>query len=238
MASVPVHGYLTADELRDGMGDRDRTVDEASYVRAIEAASRQIDDWCSTPEKRRFFWREPDPTARRFNPGRRRWLWVGDFDDTTGLVVRTDDDDDGVFETEWAATDWQAEPLVRINGHPYTAIAAVAAREFPIATRFEGRARVEVVARWGWAAVPPEVAQACQILATAYQRSQHLTGQNLGGDELTSGLGPVALARDLVTNLHVDGPQGRGRSGGGGQGGGGGGAAGGGGSFARRGAGR
>lgn len=212
-----LHGYLDADTLRDGLGDH-LTGGEGSYERSIEAASRQIDDWCSTPERRRFFWRETVATPRLFNAGQRRWVWVGDVADPAGMTVHTDDDDDGVFETLWDPSDWQLEPLVPAPGHPHTAVAAVAAKRFPIAARYQGRARVQVTAVWGWAAVPAEVAQACQILATTYQRSQHLTGPNLGGDELASGIGPIALARALVENLHVDGPKKPGGGGGGGGG--------------------
>lgn len=202
-----VNGYLTVEQLRASVDD-DGSDHQADYERAINAASRQVDDWCSTKERRRHFWREDTPTARLFTPNRRRQLRVGDFADTTGMVVKTDDNSDGVLETTWTADQWQPEPLVRVNGWPYTEVAAVAdAREFPLYDLHTGRARVEVTARWGWAAVPPEVEQATQILATAYYKARHLTGNQIGFEELSTGLGPVALARDLVAHLHVDGPR-------------------------------
>lgn len=93
-------------------------------------------------------------------------------------MVKTDDNGDGTFETTWDATgspaDYQAEPLVRVNGYPYTRIVAIDDKAFPVSTR---RALVQVTAQWGWAAVPIDVEQACLILAAKFfQRRQTSTG--------------------------------------------------------------
>src|SRR5690606_1256557 len=111
-----------------------------------------IDDYCG-----RHFWKEETPSERLFRPDEVDLLWTGDFATTDDLVVKTDEDGDGVFETTWSATDWQAEPFERMNGRPYERIAAVGGRDFPVdctttsrGRRRSGRARVRVSAQWGW----------------------------------------------------------------------------------------
>src|SRR5690606_28912023 len=110
----------------------------------------------------RHFWKEDTPSARTFRPDEVDLLWTGDFATTDGLVVKTDEDDDGVCETTWSATDWQAEPFERMNDRPYERIAAVGGRTFPVSyatrsSRRSRRARVEVSAQWGWPEIPAEV---------------------------------------------------------------------------------
>lgn len=90
---------------------------------------------------------------------------VHDIWDTTNLVIKTDQGDDGTFETTWATTDYQLEPLNLLEGDsysPYWRIRAVAGRTFPTSNR---RAALEVTAAWGWTAVPAEVKEAALIKA-------------------------------------------------------------------------
>jgi hypothetical protein len=91
---------------------------------------------------------------------------VDDFWTTAGLIVKTDDDDDGVFETTWTTADYQLEPVNGthngVAGWPYWRIAAIG-NSFSF-HRFK-RASVQVTARWGWQAVPEPVLQAAKILA-------------------------------------------------------------------------
>ena len=170
------HPYLTLQELQDLARDQ-LTAYDTEYQRAIAAASRQIDDYCG-----RHFWKEETPSERLFRPDEVDLLWTGDFATTDDLVVKTDEDGDGVFETTWSATDWQAEPFERMNGRPYERIAAVGGRDFPVdctttsrGRRRSRRARVQVTAQWGWPEVPWEVKQACAILAMDHFRSKDLS---------------------------------------------------------------
>lgn len=90
---------------------------------------------------------------------------VHDIWDTTNLVVKTDQGDDGTFETTWASTDYQLEPLNLLEGDsysPYWRIRAVEGRVFPCSSR---RAALQVTAAWGWTAVPADVKQAALIKA-------------------------------------------------------------------------
>jgi hypothetical protein len=84
-----------------------------------------------------------------------------------GLLVAVDSDGDGVFETTWTAADYELRPLNGIvggqPGWPYNQIRAVGSKCFPRCSR---RAVLQVTARWGWAAVPAPVHEACLIVAS------------------------------------------------------------------------
>lgn len=90
---------------------------------------------------------------------------VHDIWSTTGLIIKTDDGDDGTFETTWASTDYQLEPLNQLDGDTYTPwwrIRAVNGKTFPCNNR---RAALQVTAPWGWEDVPDDVKQAALIKA-------------------------------------------------------------------------
>jgi len=192
-----VHGYLKLEALKDAIGEQTETHDDA-YERAIEAASRQIDEFRGDQ-----FWAETAPSPRIFRADHPDLLWTGDYADTTGMVVATDDDCDGVYETTWAADEWQPEPLRRLNGRPFHRIVAVGSKQFPLSY---ARASVRVTARWGWSAVPEAVEQACQILAIDHFKSKDLTGGVAGFSDLGAirvpGFAPQARA--LLAQYELD----------------------------------
>src|SRR5690554_3107788 len=97
------HAYLTLQEFQDIMRDQ-LTAYDHEYEMAIEAASRQVDDFCG-----RHFWMEEQATPRLFRPTQPDLVWVSDIATTDGLVVKTDDDDDGVFETTWTPDQYMLE---------------------------------------------------------------------------------------------------------------------------------
>lgn len=176
------NGYLTLTEFKAAIGDQHNTDDDQVYERAIETASRQIDEVRGDQ-----FWRTATPVARRFRPDHPWVLWTGDFATTDGLVVKIDSAEDGTFATTWDADDIQAEPLVRRQGKPYTHLTAVGDWDFPT---WGLRASVEVTAIWGWPSIPAEVRQACQILAIDHYRAKDLTG----GVAAFGEAGPIRVA--------------------------------------------
>ncbi len=185
------NGYIGLTAFREALGDLSAGNDP-QYERAIEAASRQIDRWYGG-----HFWQELSPTPRLFRPDDTCTVWTGEFSTDTGLVVETDDDGDGTFETVWSGSDFIPEPLVRVNGHPFDRVVAVGWRKFPTGRRhdewrhtFGVRPRVRVTARWGWPAIPAEVEQACQILAIDHFKSKDLTGGIAGFNDF----GPIRIA--------------------------------------------
>lgn len=201
-----VNGYLTLDQIQDAVGDT--TFGHVpEWERAITAASRQIDLWCG-----RYFYLDAAPSARRYNATDRTCTCTGDFDDAAGVIVKTDDDNDGVFETVWTSDQWQAQsdsvpnmPFVRFNGWPWTQITTTTrTREFSVSGRTPS---VEVTATWGWGAVPIAVEQACQALATLYYQSKD---SSAGGmleidniDRLSTD--PIVVARALLADYAVPG---------------------------------
>lgn len=140
--------------------------DDPRMTMACEAATEMIQVACD-----RTFFADTSATARVFVPSTYKVCEVDDISTTSGLIVKTDDDADGVYETTWSATDYQLEPLNgRLNAQswPYTRVGAIDAREFS----FDGRRPlVQVTAKWGWPAVPSAVRQAAQIQATSLFKS-------------------------------------------------------------------
>lgn len=195
-----VNGYLALSQLKNAVGDTtDKHIPE--HERAINAASRQIDLWTG-----RFFYRDPVATPRLLNPVDRTVTYTGDFDSTTDVVVATDVDGDGVFETLWTSDQWQAEPFVRWNGWPYTQISTTTrTTEFPVSGR---RPNVQITARWGWAAVPGPIEQACEALAVLYYRTKDSSaGGMIKFDQSVEVMStdPVVIAANLCRQYVVEG---------------------------------
>ena len=153
--------YATPDDLkaRFDIATSD-TVDDTRLGEALASVSREIEAYCE-----RQFNTDASATARVFRPRSSGVVVVDDFHTTTGLVVATDEDGDGVYETTWDAADYQLEPLNGIvsgqSGWPFRRIVAVGSRPF----RCDRRPSVQVTAEWGWAAVPAPVKEACLISA-------------------------------------------------------------------------
>lgn len=156
--------YATLSELKVYANATKDTFD-ALLTDALDAATRGIEAVCH----RQF--NDADTASARTIPVSKvltaNVAYVDDFSTTTGLVIVTDDDGDGVFETTWSASDYQLEPLDGIvdgrPGWPFTRIRAVGSLSFPQPTN--QRSTLRVTARWGWSAVPKPVKQACLIAA-------------------------------------------------------------------------
>lgn len=164
--------YATLAELKARMPTINDTNDDANLTSALATASLGIEAVCH-----RQFNQDSAASARVYKTGSFYLAEVDDFFTTTGLVIATDDDDDGVFEVTWAASDYQLEPLNGVvngrPGWPYNVIRAVGTRWFPYwyhphnhhAVWLPPRARLQVTAQWGWAAVPAPVKEACLVVA-------------------------------------------------------------------------
>ncbi|WP_432001227.1 phage head-tail connector protein [Streptomyces sioyaensis] len=151
--------YADLPELKARVNIND-TNDDAPLQDALYAASRFVERYT-----RRQFNDADTASARVYDPESAGLVMPDDFSTTVGLVIKTDDDDDGTFETTWSATDYELRPLNGcrdgVPGWPYWQILAVDSREFPNVRR----AGVQITARWGWAAVPQPVKEATLILA-------------------------------------------------------------------------
>lgn len=142
-------GKLTAD-------DRDSLI-----LQAIAAASRLIDQRTG-----RYFYADTTATARTFVVGRRTTLvdldqvvMVDDISTASGLAVAVGDT--GSYGT---STGWEPGPdNALVYGQPFTQLRARVGWLPPYT-------RVQVTARWGWPAVPDQIAQAAQLLAARLYR--------------------------------------------------------------------
>lgn len=150
--------YATAAELRPRLSITDSAHDTELNA-ALTAASRSLEAFCN-----RQFNTDNTAVARVYYPTSPTMVSVDDFHTTTDLVVETDDNDDGTFETTWDSADYQLEPLNQLRhgeSWPYWKLRAVKSRDFPV----NHRATVQVTAQWGWSSVPASVKEACLIMA-------------------------------------------------------------------------
>ncbi len=154
--------YATVAELKSRMQITVNS-DDTRLSEALNAASRDVDKHC-----RRTFNKDTAATARIFKTDTPRLARVDDFHTTAGLVIQTDGDDDGTFETTWTAaeTDYELRPLNGVvegeSGWPFSRIYAVSTPTFPTTNK---RSSLRVTAQWGWAAVPAGVKESTLILA-------------------------------------------------------------------------
>lgn len=196
-----VNRLVTEDDLKTILGISD-AVDDNRLTLAADAATTMIQAYCD----REFFVTSTTPSPRVYVANDWWFTEVDDISTTNGLVVKTDEDADGVFETTWDTSDYQLEPLNgSLSGQawPYTRIKAIDDREFP----FDGpQALVQVTAVWGWKTDDPEsdylphpVEQAAQIQATSIFKSVDaplgIAGfGDIGIMRLRQALHPVAIA--------------------------------------------
>lgn len=150
--------YVAVEEFKAwvGLGD---SIDDATIAKALAAASAAIDKFCAT-----HFWKTAAGTARSFDARNPYQLRIDDAAVVT--EVATDPDSDGVFETVWAASDFQLLPLNRLAAPeelPVDEVRAVATRTFPSPVRRAGLVRV--TGTWGWAAIPEAVKEATLLTA-------------------------------------------------------------------------
>ncbi|MGH7426553.1 MAG: phage gp6-like head-tail connector protein [Candidatus Methylomirabilales bacterium] len=165
--------YVTVAEMKGFLRITD-TVDDTELAFAVTAASRTIDQAAN-----RHFGQEDPATARYYTAtapasvtrnGRvptdlffGRWnLETDDISTTTSLVVKTDQDDDGVFETTLVLnTDFRLWPYnAPGESRPFERIVLASSGSFPVHPR-----GVEITAKWGWTSVPSLIRQAARIQA-------------------------------------------------------------------------
>lgn len=157
---MPVTDYCTTAELKAYLGITD-TASDTQLADSITTASRGIDHFCG----RRFF-ADTSATARIFVPRDRVTLKVDDFQSAAGLIVQVDTGDDATFATTLTAADYELQPFNNVvdgePGWPYYRIIYVTST-WPCGNKRAGS--VQVTAKWGWAAIPGPVKQACIYLA-------------------------------------------------------------------------
>lgn len=182
--------YITTEQVKTWMSlqgsEYDSIVDDV-----CAAISRDIEDYCH-----RQFNKEDTPSARVYVPLSPHQVLTDDFHTSTGLIVKVDQDDDGVFETTLTSGDYELRPLNGVRngrtGYPFWEIRLRSSAS----ARFCGSrsATVEVTAAWGWAAVPDNVFQAAKQLASDTFQSKDSRMGLAGTDQF----GTVIRVRDNV----------------------------------------
>lgn len=194
--------YTTFENISERLGGQLSPAAQSFIEGKITVASRAIDSWCG-----QSFSPDANATARVFRPYGSTLCRADPFWTTSGLVIKTDSGDDGLYATTWTSGDYDLEPfggeLGQMWSAPYDTIRAVGAYWFPMVTK---RLRsVQVTAKWGWAAVPDVVAEACEILTvdlwarkdTPFGITQNVAefaGLRIGRDVMA---GVASLLKDL-----------------------------------------
>lgn len=186
--------YTTFVDINERLGG---TLQPGGLVESkITVASRAIDLYCGQE-----FGSATVASARTFPVDNQMSVLVDPFHTTTDLVVKTDSDDDGTYETTWSSADYALGRFggrrANLLGSPYDCIIAVGSHPFPL-----GNLRPEalqVTAKWGWASTPLPVAEACEILTVElWKRKDTPFGISTAS---TVEFGPLRIGRDLYAQV-------------------------------------
>ena len=157
------NGYITRNELQyqiDPSGVATfEPADETAMDVFIEAASR----WIDSKTDCRFY---ASTETRYFTPDWSDLIYIDDLISVTTL--KTDDNEDGTYETTWTTDDYVLEPRNAATNttdpKPYRQVRTDVNGDytFPVGVRYG----VEIVGSWGYASsVPDYVKAACLLLS-------------------------------------------------------------------------
>jgi hypothetical protein len=151
--------YATVAEVRLRFAIDDEYDDEL-LEKAIRTASRSIDDCCD-----RRFYTDTTATPRVYQPDSRWHVTVDDFWTTEDLDVAIDSTGTGTYDTTLVPGDYHLRPYNGViggrEGWPYNQVRTRSGHQLPCG---HGPS-VQVTAKWGWAAVPHPIREACLLLA-------------------------------------------------------------------------
>lgn len=190
--------YVDKDDLKAYIG-LTGTAQDNNIDTAIDSASRLIDSVCG-----RKFSQDDSVVVKTFTPKSSIYLDTPDISTTTGLIVKTDDNDDGTYETTLTLnTDYIVEPtnprVIKITGgttyyEPYNKITILDTRS---SERFDPTIKnnIQITAKWGYSAVPEDIKTATLIQALRYFKRKDTPFNtygdvNTGVSELFSRLDP------------------------------------------------
>lgn len=196
------NGYTTLANQKTFLSITD-SADDTLLENLIESASRSIDRIAN-----RRFYADSSASARTYRAYSNIYVFVDDISSTNGLIVKTDDDGDGTFETTLTiTTDFIVEPMTAIaKDRPITQLTIVnTAKSFPI---FPGifsnglRPGVEVTAKWGFPSVPDDIEVATQILTADLYKRKDSPGGVLGLGDLGA-IRMTPLGRDVTAMVRA-----------------------------------
>lgn len=172
------NGYITLKALKNYL-KIDDSVEDQLLEQIIESASRTIDRIAN-----RRFYLDSVATARQYRQNNQLVLSVDDIGSLTGLVVKTDPDSTGTYQTTLTLNqDYILDPVNAPNkGRPWTMVTIVGSNGFSLPVN--ARPQVEVTAKWGWPSVPDDIEQATYILSSDLYKRKDSIGGVLGLSEL------------------------------------------------------
>jgi len=174
--------YTTTALVKASLGIPAATTSEDTAIQAaIDAAEALIDNYTG-----RTF--ETVTEARTYLPRTASVVDVDDIATASGLVIKTDEDQDGTFETTLTVT---TDYVIVKNAAPFRLITNVN-RGWPLS--LYGRPTIEVTATFGYGTtVPDNIKQAALLMATRlFQRKASPLGFQAGA---ISEFGPVRISR-------------------------------------------
>lgn len=157
--------YASVEELRHHLGDaRHRNLSQDELRKALAVSSRSIDNWTG-----RRFWRDSQPTTRRYRPTERAFLRVMDIATTDDLVVSIDTTGTGAYAQSLViGSDFELGPdnpdADGFGAYSWNELHSIGNYDFPLSVR---RPTVRVTAYHGWSAIPDSVREATIIKATS-----------------------------------------------------------------------
>lgn len=181
--------YITNADLKESLGisSSDSTKDDI-VTYAVNAAISFIDNYTG-----RTFDLAGSATSRIYVPDGEQLLLVDDIGSITGLVVESGD----ITGTSWTTVDTSTYEIYPLNaitkGKPVTGLALLtnwAANPY---------ARIRVTAKWGWPAVPDEIAQAALLQAARLFKRKDSPGGMYGSADF--GFSRVSKADPDVVSL-------------------------------------
>jgi hypothetical protein len=152
------NGYCTLADVKAALRISD-TVDDALLENSVNAASRMIDQYCN-----RYFYSGSVGEVRYYKANDGFTCWIDDAISVTEL--KTSSTDPLIYDTTWAAEDYQLLPANRIaNGayYPITGLSATDNYLFPV---WADIALVKVTGQFGWNAIPDSIKFATIIQAS------------------------------------------------------------------------
>jgi hypothetical protein len=190
------NGYATLAELKGYLKIED-SMEDTLLEHIVEAASRSIDRIAN-----RRFYLDSSASARTYRPTNLLRVFVDGFGSTSGLVVKTDPNSAGVYQTTLVVnTDFITEPVnASQKGRPWNYITIVSGEAFSLPTNY--RPQVEVTARWGWPTVPDDINQATLILSADLYKRKDSIGGVLGLSELGA-IRMSPLGRDITAMVRA-----------------------------------
>jgi hypothetical protein len=152
------NGYCTLADVKAALRITDN-VDDTLIEQSINSASRMIDQYCN-----RYFYSGSVGEIRYYKANDGFTCWIDDAISVTEL--KTSSTDPLIYDTTWAAEDYQLLPANRIaNGayYPITGLSATDNYLFPV---WADIALVKVTGQFGWSSVPDSIKFATIIQAS------------------------------------------------------------------------